>query len=338
MLQLTPVPWTLLGLPDDFALDHLELRLLAPTAAHGHDGGVVENFATIDYDTGESIAGGLFDQSIFGALDRDPSGTGDVRADLQREHKRLPRERQLSFPEPRRDRFGCIELAAPMLHPAVLIGDPRWLERGTGLSAKQLRLLNAEHVSLVVKSAGQPAVGSVVDSIDRHELDASEVVLETGAEAIRGLLQRRGEPLDPVIERVRAVPVLLRPIVPSQSDRFWVADLNHIYERLVMRNFLLASLEVEETPDFVFATQRALVMQTLEQLYRNHACEHPLRDTHERVVDGLLELAGGPELGERLRRIEASVPEPGFEEVMPWEELVTRRCLQAVGFELVRKG
>ncbi|MCA9683909.1 MAG: hypothetical protein KC457_17040, partial [Myxococcales bacterium] len=111
---MSALPWTLLGLPADFELPHLELTLAGDDALAGLDGGRVSKPETINVRSCRGEVGGLFDEAIFGALFRDPANADSPRLDLLAERDGLPGDEQPAEPHPRRDRFGYIELVEPM--------------------------------------------------------------------------------------------------------------------------------------------------------------------------------------------------------------------------------
>ncbi|NVB37773.1 hypothetical protein G6O69_08005 [Pseudenhygromyxa sp. WMMC2535] len=338
---MSPLPWTLLGLPADFELEHLELVLARDPEAlpATEEGGVVSKDETVNHRSFHGALGGLFDEGIFGAL-----ATGDPRAQLHAEYESLPADDEPATPAPRRDRFGVIELAEPMLHPAFCVADPSWLHARTGLDRKAVGMLQRRDAALVISGEGF-TVGELVTAERLGELGDDTPTVVSGPSAITWALERAGEDQSPIITRLRVLPVQLRLIPPGPEGRFETSDIDEHYLRVINRNNRLARLLELDAPGIILRNERRALIEIVERLFFNQLCDEPLVGANMAMLQGLHDLAGGETLDEQLRALDASVGQRGLallsrgeassEASAPsWSSLVTLRGLQAMGFGL----
>lgn len=180
---MTSLPWTLLGLPDDFTLAHLALAL------------DVRSEFPLDH----------------GEVALDPTGRAN------------PVANPAIFGEPgETDRFGHVPLSTAILHPLLLVRAPDWLAQRAGVSSEHLRQLVDHQRWAVIKAASDSGVevGSLVDEFGREDLEGDAVELATGAEAIERLLAIRGHALAVALTRVRVLPIGFRPSLHDLDDLY----------------------------------------------------------------------------------------------------------------------
>jgi DNA-directed RNA polymerase beta' subunit len=274
-MRPTPLPWTLLGLPEDFALRHLALTF-ATDDPFALDRGEVMRPELLDSRM-QPVAGGLHCPAIFGE-------TGDT------------------------DRFGHVELPRPVIHPLALVQAPAWLARRTGVSAEGLRQLVDYKRWLVIDAASDSGVevGSLVDEEAAQDLLDDPIELATGAEAIERLLARRGH-ASASLTRIRVLPLGFRPHGRT--------DLDDLYRRLINRAARLRRLIELDAPEIILRNEIIMTQAAVDSVFCNEAREAPSPAPRDRPMQSLLGFVGSAAMAESLvelddRGLGGSLSEP----------------------------
>ena len=313
MVSANELPWSLLGLPDEFALDHFTLAL---------DTREPDPLEPLEVVCGElldgrkqvGVAGGLRCPTIFGDLC---------------EH----------------NRFGWAKLHSTCVHPLALVRAPAWLSRRTALASESLRAIACHERWVVIDAASDSGVevGSVFDVGEADELRDEPIELATGAIAIDRLLARRGHPAIS-LTRIRVLPIGLRPL--GVEPRV-ASDLDELYRRVVNRGFRLRRLLELDAPEIILRNENIMTQAALEQLFCNEWREPIVSDDDRSTRDGPLVFAEhvvesllgsvASTLADSLLEFDAMTknPEaPAWAEPMPERIVRALRVIQALQLEL----
>ena len=179
---------------------------------------------TMDFQTGEPVKGGLFDEEIFG-----------------------PREEWYDGEEMR---TGHITLSAPVIPAGLLQGVPGRLSEYLGMDPQDLQDI-VYYRSRVVTGAryeGQTDLryGNVYSNMECLNYFAESGTMPgemmSGPEAIETLLEDLGfqnEDIDltgMIIKVIPVIPPSERPMLPLNDGRWVTSDLNDLYREIILAN------------------------------------------------------------------------------------------------------
>jgi hypothetical protein len=188
---------------------------------------------------GEPLPGGLFDETVFGPLNRDAAG----KPVLKHYREIQPRDR------PQAVRFGSLDLPCPVVHPWVL-------RLTTGSAGDLLRdLAFGERVFV-----GDEVVLNLPDNGDGVILFAGEAVAR--AAALQHLRIQDGA----LLTRIPVLPAGLRPLVQDGETR-QIHDLTIQYENIQDKIRKIVRLRELNAPQIILLHQTVALQRAVCALF-----------------------------------------------------------------------
>ncbi|MBN2497661.1 MAG: hypothetical protein JXR96_23915 [Deltaproteobacteria bacterium] len=242
--------------------------------------GQVTKPETIDYQSLKPVPGGLFCSRIFGPVHDYECACGKYQ---RMRHRGVVCEDcgvEVTGSRVRRERFGHLELAAPVLHP--------WCAEEVGL------LLGREPEELAEIARGRAPLGG--DTGGRAleaalaELDLETIARERGPRAELASAMR-GQGLLATSFLLHALPVLppdLRPLVPLDGSRFATSDLNDLYQQVINRNLRCQKLRELEAPGEILLAEIGGLQAAIAALLHNERLDRPEEGPDGRALRSLL--------------------------------------------------
>jgi hypothetical protein len=271
-----------LGFDVDWRGGQVEARWMGDDAIRERSHGEVKKPETINYRTFRPEPDGLFCGRIFGPVRDYECSCG--------KHKRM-KDRgvvceqcgvEVIASKVRRERFGHVELAAPILHP--------WCAEEVALLLSRTPeevVEIARGRALIDEQTGGPALEAALARLDLESLDA----IEAGPRAeLAGDLLERGIPATGLL--LRALPVLppdLRPLVPLSGGRFATSDLNDLYRRVINRNNRTRRLIELDAPEVIIRNEIGQLYEAVVSLFANNRLGRPVRGPNKRPLVSLLD-------------------------------------------------
>ncbi|MCA9681330.1 MAG: hypothetical protein KC457_03975, partial [Myxococcales bacterium] len=276
-----------LGLEVRFAAENIGVRLLSREALRARSHGQVKNPETINYRTFKPERDGLFCSRIFGPVKDYECLCGKY---ARMKHRGVVCEKcgvEVVQSKVRRERFGHLDLAAPVVHP---------LFKDT--VACLLRLKDDELDAVLAGTMGLDGDGRYAEvDDDRPGSEAGGVAIRAALAALDlealsragdparakvagALLKQEIEPTAFMIETLAILPPDLRPLVPLDGGRFATSDLNDLYRRVVSRHNRLARLIELAAPRIILRNEFGELQRTVEQLFMNEATAKPVHFNH----------------------------------------------------------
>jgi hypothetical protein len=266
-----------LGLGIQLEAERVGVRLLDAAQLRERSRGRVLRAETINYRTLAPEPDGLFCQRIFGPA-KDYAcacgkygrmkyiGTVCEVCGVEVTHSKV-----------RRERFGHIELAAPVVHPLFVAEVARTL----GLSLAQLRRVLAGKLGL---------------DHDARPIPVDDELARTGAAVVCELLGERDCKF--VLQLLLVLPPELRPLVPLDGGQFASSDLNDLYARVINRNNRIRRLLELAAPITIVRSDAIELQALVDTLFANELRKKParsegrvLRSLFGNVEQRLVELA-----------------------------------------------
>lgn len=279
-------------------------RVVSPTAAWGlrladtayvrsESCGEVKKPETLNYLTFEAAVDGLFCARIFGPLRDYECSCGKYG---QMKDRGLVCEVcgvEVIQSSVRRQRFGHLELARPLLHPlalaevATLLGRPAREIREVLYSRTRLDGSPADDW----QTTGAGVLRDALGALDLRRLEAAGGA--RGALAAT-FLAHGTSPADLVFEAWPVLPPDLRPLVPLDDGRFATSDLNDHYRRLVNRSNRTRRLLELNAPAIIILNEQAMMQIALDDLVQNGIRHRKQTGPNRRPLRSLLDLMPGP--------------------------------------------
>lgn len=208
-----------LALGFDLAWDErgARARWLGPDEIRARSFGEVKSHESIDDRTWLPVPDGLRCARIFGPIRDDECLCRKYRGTRKRGTVCEECGVEVTASKVRRERFGHVTLAVPVLHP--------WLVEPIALL---LDLSEAE-----VRERGGRGVRALLEALDVAAL-ANEG--SPRGQLARALVAAGLSPSDLVVTVVPVLPADLRPLVPLEDNRFATSHLNDLYALLVDQN------------------------------------------------------------------------------------------------------
>ena len=288
---------------------HFKIRLASPNEIRQWSYGEVKNHETINYRTSKPEVGGLFCEQIFG-----PMKDFNVLV-VKTNWKQRPNLSKMwnwnYSPKVRKKRMGHIDLEAPVVHTWYLKSSPSKLAILLGIKAKELESVVYRASYIVTDPGNTPLAKKTILSVEEnranHEKYPRQFVSQTGAEAVKTLLQdldldkevqilrrkikaRSAQKRERAIRRLAVVeafnnsdnkpewmvmdviPVIppdLRPMVALDGGRFATTDLNDLYRRILNRNNRFKKLKEQNAPHLILQNEARMLQESVDALFDN---------------------------------------------------------------------
>jgi hypothetical protein len=252
--------------------------------------GEVKGDKTLNYLTLKPEKEGLFCERIFGPVRDWVCYCGKYRG---AKFEGIICERcgvEITRASARCERFGHIELSAPVVHPWYLRGNNATRLAAMLRISEQELLRVASYAIFLVLHAGQAPTHApkLLDSADWETIQESNPGIMakavTGGEAIE-ILTQRALTSDSAMQALRGVvmrrlPVLpseLRPMIRMKDGRFLSSDLNALYQKVIQSSVRLRRLTQIRASQETILGERALLQHNVNALFDNEVQENPLR-------------------------------------------------------------
>ena len=312
----------------------VRILLATPEEIRSWSHGEVKKSETISYRNFKPEPDGLFCEKIFG-----PSRDYECRCGKFKgaRYKGVICDRcgvEITVNKVRRERFGHIELAAPVVHTWYLKTMPyialllkitsKVLEKvvyfinyividpGNSPLSKMQLLSDEEYrenkrkYNFVAKKGAE----AILDLI--NEIEISKVELELVDELNSGNAQKKVKaikrleviqafkdtqraPSNMILEVIPVVPPDLRPLIQLEGGRFATADLNDLYQRVINRNTRLKKLMEVKAPDIMIQNEKRMLQESVDALFDNSKRDRPILGTAQRPLKSLSDILKGKE-------------------------------------------
>lgn len=238
-----------LGLNVDVRSDdaHVSIKLRPACADEivQRSGGLVTKPDTLNYRTWQDMDDGLFAPNVFG-----PSNWS------------------------RRQRFGHVKLAVPIVSILWRIGAPSLLSRATGLGDAEIDRVVKYQSDVLLQNGKVTLIDRALDDGTPHQDN-----MGTGAAAVRAIssaLSADGVladfPRGEAWLTTDVLPVLppdWRPQVLLDSGEFATSDLNDLYQQVINRNNRLAKLLQLNAPQAILDNEARTLQEAVDALFAN---------------------------------------------------------------------
>jgi len=289
---------------------HFKIRLASPNEIRQWSYGEVKNHETINYRTSKPEVGGLFCEQIFGPMKDFQCACG--KKQTGNKGQICPKcGIEITHSKVRRERMGHIDLEAPVVHTWYLKSSPSKLAILLGIKAKELESVVYRASYIVTDPGNTPLAKKTILSVEEnranHEKYPRQFVSQTGAEAVKTLLQdldldkevqslrrkikaRSAQKRERAIRRLAVVeafnnsdnkpewmvmdviPVIppdLRPMVALDGGRFATTDLNDLYRRILNRNNRFKKLKEQNAPHLILQNEARMLQESVDALFDN---------------------------------------------------------------------
>ena len=265
--------------------------------------GEVTTPETINYRTLKPEIDGLFCEKIFGPVKNWECHCGKYK---QVRHQGLSCERcgvDITESRVRRHRMGYIDLKTPVTHVWYLKGVPSYLAHVLQKSLREVEqiiyfnqsfentlvdldeyLANEDEFLLERESqkVGAEVIFHLLKDINLRQqiktnreimlCSGSEIELKRATRRIRILesfLSTNSKPEWMILTVLPVIPAGLRPMLPLESGRFIISDLNELYRRVIIRNNRLARLLSIYAPEIVVRSEKRMLQEAVDDLIDN---------------------------------------------------------------------
>src|SRR5690554_2483649 len=289
---------------------HFKIRLASPNEIRQWSYGEVKNHETINYRTSKPEVGGLFCEQIFGPMKDFQCACG--KKQTGNKGQICPKcGIEITHSSVRRERMGHIKLEAPVVHPWYFNSSPSKLATLLGIKAKELESVVYRAAYIVTDAGNTPLAKKTILTVEEnrtnHEKYPRQFVSQTGAEAVKTLLQdldldkevqslrrkikaRSAQKRERAIRRLAVVeafnnsnnkpkwivmdviPVIppdLRPMVALDGGRFATTDLNDLYRRILNRNNRFKKLKEQNAPHLILQNEARMLQESVDALFDN---------------------------------------------------------------------
>ena len=111
-------------------------------------------------------------------------------------------------------------------------------------------------------------------------------------EALRNC-KHENNPAWMVLDVIPVIPPDLRPLVLLESGSFATSDLNDLYRRIINRNNRLQKLLSMTAPDVIIRNEKRMLQQSVDALFDNMRCRHPVLGSSNRPLKSLTDMIKG---------------------------------------------
>jgi hypothetical protein len=271
----------------------LRLRLATSASVRARSRGALETAYTIDEQTFRAVPGGLFCERIFGPVRDYRCACGRLASVKLRGQVCGECGVEVVASKVRRERFGHVELASPVLHP--------WLFETTAtLLGVTVAELGAVLYELQQLGGGEAATVERTGAREIRralgEIDLARVAREPGprGELVRTLVAARVDPASFVFDAWPVLPADLRPLVPLDGGRFATSDLNDLTRSIVQRSKRLARLAELAAPVILQHNEAVLLQRDVDALVENGLRRPPVVGPNGRELRSLASMVLGP--------------------------------------------
>jgi len=312
----------------------VQILLATPEEIRSWSHGEVKKSETISYRNFKPEPDGLFCEKIFGPHRDYECRCGKFKG---ARYKGVICDRcgvEVTVNKVRRERFGHIELAAPIVHTWYLKTLPyialllkitsKVLEKvvyfinyividpGNSPLAKMQLLTDEEYREYKKKHnfVAKKGAEAILDLI--NELEIPKVELELVDELSSGNAQKKVKaikrleviqafkdtlrsPTNMILEVIPVIPPDLRPLIPLEGGRFATADLNDLYQRVINRNTRLKKLVEVKAPDIMIQNEKRMLQESVDALFDNSKRDRPILGTAQRPLKSLSDILKGKE-------------------------------------------
>src|SRR3989304_6039935 len=214
--------------------DHITLRLASPEQIREWSYGEVTKPETINYRTGRSERGGLFDEKIFGPEKDYECYCGKYR---RIRYKDIICEKcgvEVTRSIVRRERMGHIELATPVAHIWFLRGVPSRMSILLNITVTDLEKIIYFAGYIITKIFDEEKQNIIKNLETEYNSKVKTLTDEDAREKLKELF---------FLTFIPVIPPALRPMVALEGGRHATSDLNDLYRRVINRNNRLRKLK-----------------------------------------------------------------------------------------------
>lgn len=291
-----------LGVDIHAGSEAVRARLLTDAQLRARSHGEIQKPETLNYRTNKPERGGLFCARVFGPIEDDTCICGKYAGDKYRGVTCEKCGVEILPTAVRAQRFGHIELAAPVVHPLC-----------KSAVARLLQLTSVQLDNVLDGQASLDASGNLQAQVDATEIGGRalrEILAGFDAEAMDGDIElaplgRYLAPVQLMVEVLLVLPAGLRPIETLNKHHVALGDLNELYRRVINRNNRLRRLIELNAPLIILHNEYRHLREAIEQLFDNEHTAAPL-EYRGRIMRSLGTLAD-----ERLRELHARAKLPG---------------------------
>lgn len=346
--------------------EYLQLLLMSPEDILNRSYGEVKNPETINYKSGKAEKDGLFCERIFGPTKDWTCSCGKYTHAFNMNKECENCGTLVTKSIVRRERFGHIELEAPVVHIVFLKSNASIL--GTILDM-QLKVLEKiiYFVSYIVidpkdtpykkyEVLGEKAYKEAInqygkDGIDisiggeailkmLQELDLDEEISKLEEklarkrdtkqirrmEILKGMKNNNIKPEWIVLKRIPVLPPDMRPMIQISGGRYATSDANDLYRRVITRNKRLAKLIETRAPQIITRNEKRILQEAVDCLFANGKRGNPVTATNGRAFKSISDSLNGKKGVFRLNLLGKRVDYSGRSVIVVGPELKMNQC------------
>jgi hypothetical protein len=263
--------------------------------------GEVTNPETLNFQTFRPTPDGLFCAKIFGPIKDWECLCGKYRRVKHRGRICDKCGVEVTESYARRERFGHISLASPVVNPLYLKLVCEYLARRYHLDEDDLKdvIYFKKRLGLDAKNVSKEPV--ITDDNDlselNHKTNNEGVNYYDGGEAVLklldGLYERAtvnemfGDWQNIIMQSLLILPPDRRPLVPIGGGRFATSDLNDFYRRVINRNNRLKKLIELRAPKPIMDAEKLVLQEAIDYLFDNLHRDTPLVGVNNRPLKSL---------------------------------------------------
>lgn len=304
--------------------DTILIRLMAPQRIAQLSHGEVTKSVTIDAVTLKPIVGGLQCPVIFGPYENGQCHCGHYKKAYHlKGHICEKCGVEIGDPKLRRERFGHISLAAPVVH--ILFKN--YIAQLLKIPPKQIIDIISYKKYIVLKQGESSYEPFSFISINEYWSckNVKGFKAGTGAEVLRMLLKhinleelsfklrhdkasRRktaqlkvvsdflNSGVNPewmILDAILVMPAALRPVLQLQDGTVASSDLNDLYSRIIIRNNRLKRFIALQAPEIMINLQKAALQQAVDALFYNGKTSKMTDRSGKRMLKSIIDSLKG---------------------------------------------
>lgn len=262
--------------------------------------GEVTKSVTVDAVTLRPIVGGLCCPKIFGPYENGQCHCGKYKKAYHlKGHICEECGVEIGSPKLRRERFGHISLASPVVHvlfrdyisqllkiPPKQLADiivcKKYIVLKQGDSTyKQFSIISSsEYFSAKNMKGFKARCGAEVLRLLLRHVNLEELAIRlkndkasrrkiSQLKAVSDLLKSSINPEWMILDAVLVMPAGIRPVIQLQDGTVTSSDLNELYSRVIIRNNRLKRLIALQAPEVMINLQKAALQQAVDALFYN---------------------------------------------------------------------
>ncbi|MEZ4813431.1 MAG: hypothetical protein R2883_08200 [Caldisericia bacterium] len=300
----------------------VRILLASPEEIRSWSHGEVKKSETISYRNFKPEPDGLFCEKIFGPQRDYECRCGKFKG---ARYKGVICDRcgvEVTINKVRRERFGHIELAAPVVHTwylktvhyiALLLNITSkvltkiayfinyFVVDPMDAPLKKMQLLTDEEYreySRQYDFVAKKGAEAIIDLLSEIDLDKLEeelllVLEETSKQkkakaikrlkVIKAFKDTNRTPTNMILDVIPVIPPDLRPLLQLDGGRFATADLNDLYQRVINRNTRLKKLMEVKAPDIMVQNEKRMLQESVDALFDNSKRDRPILGTDQDI-------------------------------------------------------